>query len=138
MFHEYKFRDASVTARRYLYDMTQYCKDNVEKYLKALQLPESSLRRVATPFIESRVAVNAAMGVEFTPTYDGESRQGAGPGLAPRPGVVFLMVPYGLTSVRLRHSQRLKPLRVGTVMEWLTPLQNHHKRRLRRRHHLKV
>ena len=28
--HEYRFRDAKATARGYMYDMTQYCKDNVE------------------------------------------------------------------------------------------------------------
>ena len=52
----YKYRDAKALARGYMYDMTQYCRDNVDKYLKALQLPVSSLRRAPTPFIdESRL-----------------------------------------------------------------------------------
>ena len=52
VYHEYTFRDPKAVARGYMYDMTQYCKDNVEKYLRALNLPASSLRRVGTPFID--------------------------------------------------------------------------------------
>ena len=52
----FKFRDRSARARGYIYDMSQYCRENVEKYCKAVGKPESSLRRAGTPFVdESRV-----------------------------------------------------------------------------------
>ena len=53
----YQFRDPRATARGYIYDMTQYCRENVEKYLKAVGKTESSLRRAATPFIDESRAV---------------------------------------------------------------------------------
>ena len=52
--HPYVYRDAKATAHGYMYDMTQYCRDNVDKYLKALNLPVTALRRVATPFIDEQ------------------------------------------------------------------------------------
>ena len=53
---EYRFRDPTVKARGYLYDMTQYCRENVGKYLSAVGKQETSLKRAGTPFIdESRV-----------------------------------------------------------------------------------
>ena len=48
----YKFRDPRARAHGYMYNMTQYCRDNVEQYLKAVGKPATSLRRVATPFID--------------------------------------------------------------------------------------
>ena len=79
----YKYRDAKALARGYMYDMTQYCRDNVEKYLKALQLPVSSLRRAPTPFIdESRLLPDMCLDDSDTEALDGWG--GRSPG-APAP-----------------------------------------------------
>ena len=53
----FRFRDRNAKARGYLDDMTQYCRENVDKYLAAVGKPESSLRRAATPFIDESRAV---------------------------------------------------------------------------------
>ena len=57
--------------------MTQYCRDNVEKSLKAVNRPASSLKRVATPFIdESRIPSDITVAVD-SPEAPEARRSGA-------------------------------------------------------------
>ena len=78
----YKFRDARARANGYMYNMTQYCRDNVEKYLKAVNRPASALKRVATPFIdESRIPSDITVAVDspdkLETRHSGATRSGA-------------------------------------------------------------